>query len=67
MNAVEHEPVPTRVLNPGVYTSVIQFFLGHGSRFSLKKSRGTPPAESVLKRNSVAYIDSIKLFSSKCR
>ena len=42
-------------------------FFGHGTLFSLKKSRGTPTAESVKKRKSVAYIDSIKLFSSKCR
>ena len=47
--------------------SVIQNFLGHGTLFSLKKSRGTPPAESVKQRNSVASIDSIKLFSSTCQ
>ena len=46
---------------------LIKLFLGHGTLFSLKKSRGTPPAETVEKRNSVAYIHGIKLFSSKCR
>ena len=30
-----------------LYGSVIQTFLGHGTLFSLKKSRGIPPAESV--------------------
>ena len=52
------------IQNTAPYGSVIQTFLGYGTLISLKKSRGTPPAESVKKRNSVAYIDSIKLFSS---
>ena len=42
-------------------TSVFQTFLGQGTLFSLKKSRGPPPAESVEKRTSIAYIDSYKV------
>ena len=48
-----------------IYASVFQTLLSQGTFFSLKKLRGTPPAEIVIK--SVGYIDSIKLFSSKCQ